>query len=133
MANSNIPADLKYTADHEWLRLSADGKTATVGITDFAQSELGELTFIEIDTVGKSLNAHDIFGTVETVKATSELFIPVAAKVLEMNPELDDSASGAALINEDPYGRGWIVRIEVLNASELGGLLDAAGYAGTIG
>jgi glycine cleavage system H protein len=122
-----IPAELKYTKDHEWIRVES-GNIAYVGITDFAQSELGELVYIEVDTVGSVINQHDIFGTVEAVKTTSDLFMPVTGKILEFNPELDDAKGGAVTINDDPYGKGWIVKIEVANPADLADLLDAAGY-----
>ncbi len=128
----NVPAELKYTTDHEWLRIEG-GNTAYVGITDFAQSELGDLVYIEVETVGQVVDAHEVFGTVEAVKTTSDLFMPVNAKVLEFNPELDDSKQGASLINSDPYGAGWIVKIEIQDPSELAGLLDADGYKAHIG
>lgn len=123
----NVPAELKYTKDHEWLRLEG-GNTAYVGITDFAQHELGELVYIEVETVGQTVGAHEVFGTVEAVKTTSDLFMPVSAKVLEFNPELDDARQGAALINSDPYGAGWIIKIEIQDPSELDGILSAAAY-----
>jgi glycine cleavage system H protein len=127
-----IPADLKYTKDHEWVRIES-GNIAYVGITDFAQGELGELVYIEVDTVGSTVNQHEIFGTVEAVKTTSDLFMPVTGKVLEFNPELDDAKGGAVIINDDPYGKGWIVKIEITNASDVASLLDAAGYKELIG
>jgi len=100
-----------------------------VGITDFAQHELGELVYIEVETVGQTVNAHAIFGTVEAVKTTSDLFMPITAKVLEFNPELEDSKGGnPALINEDPYGKGWIVKVEIANPADLDALMDAAAY-----
>jgi glycine cleavage system H protein len=128
----DFPANLKYTEDHEWLRMES-GNVAYIGITDFAQGELGELVYIEVDTVGKTVKAHEIFGTVEAVKTTSDLFMPVTGKVLEFNPELDDAKSGAALINEDPYGKGWIVKIEIANPADVDGLLDVAAYAAHTG
>jgi glycine cleavage system H protein len=124
----NFPANCKYTEDHEWVRLEG-GNVAYVGITDFAQHELGELVYIEVETVGQTVNAHAIFGTVEAVKTTSDLFMPVTAKVLEFNPELEDSKGGnPALINEDPYGKGWIVKVEIANPADLDALMDAAAY-----
>ncbi len=123
-----FPDNCKYTEDHEWVRVE-NGNVAYVGITDFAQSELGELVYIEVETVGKSVAAHAVFGTVEAVKTTSDLFMPVTGKVLEFNPGLDDSKGGnPALINEDPYGKGWIVKIELANPADLDGLMDAAAY-----
>jgi glycine cleavage system H protein len=119
-----FPANCKYTEDHEWVRIE-NGKVAYVGITDFAQSELGELVYIEVETVGESVAAHSIFGTVEAVKTTSDLYMPIAGKVLEVNPALNDNP---ALINEDPYGAGWIIKIEMDNAADFDQLLDAAAY-----
>jgi glycine cleavage system H protein len=126
------PAQLKYTKDHEWVRL--DGNFAHVGITDFAQSELGELVYIEVETVGETLEAGAIFGTVEAVKTTSDLYMPVKGKVVEFNPDLDESNGGnPALINEDAYGRGWIIKIEVSNPADVAALLDSAAYEAHIG
>jgi len=123
-----FPSNCKYTEDHEWVRVEGDN-IAYVGITDYAQSELGELVYIEVETVGKSVAAHAVFGTVEAVKTTSDLFMPLAGKVLEFNPGLDDSKGGnPALINEDPYGEGWIVKIEIANPADLDSLMDAAAY-----
>jgi glycine cleavage system H protein len=128
----SIPAQLKYTKDHEWLRIE-NGNIAYVGITDFAQGELGELVYIEVDTVGTTVNQHEIFGTVEAVKTTSDLFMPVTGKILEFNPELDDAKGGAVTINDDPYGKGWIVKVEIANVADLADLLDANGYKELIG
>lgn len=123
-----FPDNCKYTEDHEWVRVES-GNIAYVGITDFAQGELGELVYIEVETVGSTVDAHAVFGTVEAVKTTSDLFMPVAGKVLEFNEALDDSKGGnPALINEDPYGKGWIVKIEIANPADLSGLMDAATY-----
>lgn len=123
----NIPEDLKYTREHEWVRV--DGNTATIGITDFAQGELGDLVYVEVDTLEDDLEQHDVFGTVEAVKTTSELFMPVAGKVVAFNPEIDeDEGDNPAVINEDPYGEGWIIRIELSDASELDGLLSPEEY-----
>jgi len=124
----NFPDNCKYTEDHEWVRVES-GNIAYVGITDFAQSELGELVYIEVETVGQTVNAHDVFGTVEAVKTTSDLFMPVKGKVLEFNAKLDDSRGGnPGLINEDPYGDGWIIKIEMANPADFNGLMDAAAY-----
>jgi len=124
----NIPANCKYTDDHEWIRVE-NGNVAYVGITEFAQGELGELVYIEVETVGKTVPAHEVFGTVEAVKTTSDLFMPVTAKVLEFNPALDDAKGGnPALINEDAYGKGWIVKVEIANPADLNSLMDAAAY-----
>lgn len=123
-----FPSNCKYTEDHEWVRVES-GNIAYVGITDYAQSELGELVYIEVETVGKSVAAHAVFGTVEAVKTTSDLFMPIAGKVLEFNSGLDDSKGGnPALINEDPYGEGWIVKIEIANPADLNSLMDSAAY-----
>lgn len=126
-----FPANCKYTADHEWVRLES-GNVAYVGITDFAQSELGELVYIEVETVGETVEAHAIFGTVEAVKTTSDLFMPITSKVLEFNAKVSDSGD-PGLVNEDPYGEGWIVKIEVQNPADLDALLDAEAYGKLVG
>ncbi|MEM1219731.1 MAG: glycine cleavage system protein GcvH [Bacteroidota bacterium] len=129
----SIPAGLKYTTDHEWIRLEADGKTAVVGITDYAQGELGDIVYVEVDTVGEDLDTNDVFGTIEAVKTTSDLFIPVAGKVIEFNNQLDDSDGDQPdLVNSDPYGEGWIIKMEIANPEELNKLLDADGYEAAI-
>ena len=121
------PADLKYTEDHEWLR--AEGNTAYVGITDYAQSELDELVYIEVDTVGENLEQGAVFGTVEAVKTTSDLFMPVSGKILEFNPKLDENeGDDPTLVNQDPYGEGWIVKIELSHPEELEALMDSGAY-----
>lgn len=123
----NIPENLKYTKDHEWVSVSGD--IAIVGITDFAQGELGELVYIEVETVGETLSKEDVFGTVEAVKTTAELYMPVSGEILEFNPELDESeGDNPGLINEDPYGQGWLVKVKIADASELDDLMDAAEY-----
>ena len=123
----NIPTNLKYTKEHEWLRL--DGDKAYVGITDFAQSELGEIVYVEVDTLGDSISKDEIFGTVEAVKTTSDLFMPVSGTVLEFNPALDESeGDDPSLINSDPYGKGWIVKIQVDNIKDIEDLLDTKAY-----
>ena len=123
----NIPSELKYTKEHEWIRMDDD--VAVVGITDFAQGELGELVYVEVDSVGESLDKDDVFGTVEAVKTTSELFMPISGEVLEFNPELnEDESDNPGAINEDPYGQGWIVKIKPSNPQELEDLLDADAY-----
>lgn len=128
----NVPSDLKYTKDHEWIRVS--GNTAYVGITDFAQGELGELVYIEVDTVGDALESGAVFGTVEAVKTTAELYLPVSGTILEFNPELDESeGDNPGVINEDPYGKGWIIKMEISNPGELKDLMDAEAYAALIG
>lgn len=123
-----LPDNLRYTKEHEWILLHDDG-TATIGITDFAQSELGELVYVEIDTVGEEINKDEVFGTVEAVKTTSDLFMPVTAKVLEFNPELnEDEGDNPGIINEDPYGAGWIVKIQLSNPEEINELLTSEAY-----
>ena len=125
---SNIPAGLKYSKEHEWTRLEGDN-VVYVGITDFAQGELGELVYVEVETVGETLAKDDVFGTVEAVKTTSDLFMPVSGKILEFNPKLDESEGDEpTLINSDPYGDGWIVKIELTDPSELEALLDESAY-----
>jgi glycine cleavage system H protein len=122
----NIPEGLKYTKDHEWVKI--DGKTALVGITDFAQSELGDIVYIDINTVGQEVGAHEIFGTVEAVKTVSDLYMPLAGKVLEINPLLDSSPEK---VNEDPYGEGWMIKAEVNGSAD--SLLSADQYRELIG
>ena len=122
----NIPESLKYTKDHEWIKL--DGKTAVVGITDFAQSELGDIVYLDINTVGEEIKEHNVFGTVEAVKTVSDLFMPVAGKVLEVNPLLE---SNPEKVNADPYGDGWLIKIELSGPAN--GLLSAAEYKELIG
>lgn len=124
----NIPANLKYTKDHEWVKI--DGNTATIGITDFAQSELGDIVYVDINTVGQEVNQHDVFGTVEAVKTVSDLYMPVSGKVVEFNSALDGSPEK---VNADPYGEGWMVKVEVKNAGEVDGLLTADQYKELIG
>jgi glycine cleavage system H protein len=127
-----FPANLKYTEDHEWLRVE-EGNVAYVGITDFAQSELDELVYIEVDTVGETLEKGEVLGTVEAVKTTSELFMPVSGKILEFNSQLDESkGDDPTLVNRDPYGEGWIVKIELTNPAELDALMDAEAYKATV-
>jgi glycine cleavage system H protein len=128
----NIPESLKYTKEHEWIRV--EGDVAVVGITDFAQGELGELVYVEVETVGQTVAKDEIFGTVEAVKTTSDLFMPVSGEILEFNGQLDESdGDNPGLINEDPYGAGWIVKVKVTNPDELADLLDAAAYAALVG
>jgi len=123
----SLPKDLKYTREHEWIRV--DGNTATVGITDFAQSELGDLVYVEVDTLEDELDQNDVFGTVEAVKTTSELYMPISGKVIAFNPELDeDEGDNPAIINEDPYEQGWIIKIEISDDSELEELLSVEDY-----
>ena len=119
---------MKYTKEHEWIRVEG-GNTAYIGITDFAQGELGEIVYVEVDTEGEELEKDDVFGTIEAVKTTSDLFMPVSGKVLEVNPALkEDGGDDPTLVNSDPYGEGWLVRIEMTHPEELGGLMDAAAY-----
>lgn len=128
----NIPDNLKYTKEHEWILV--EGDVAVVGITDFAQGELGELVYVEVDTVGQTISKDEIFGTVEAVKTTSDLFMPVSGEILEFNPQLDESdGDNPGLINEDPYGQGWIVKVKLSNPEELADLLDAEAYAALVG
>jgi len=124
----NVPTNLKYTKDHEWALVK--GNEATVGITDFAQHELGDIVFIEIETVGEELGHGEVFGTVEAVKTVSDLFMPVSGTVKEKNEELD---SAAELVNSDPYGQGWMIRVELSDPAELDELLDAEAYKKLIG
>ena len=124
----NFPAHLKYTKDHEWLHL--EGNVATVGITDFAQSELGDIVYIDVPSLNQSLKKEEVFGTVEAVKTVSDLFIPVSGKVTEVNSQLNDKPE---LVNKDPYGEGWMVKILVDNPAEVNDLLDAAAYKQLIG
>ena len=122
----SIPEGLKYTKDHEWVKM--EGKTAIIGITDFAQGELGDIVYVDISSVGQEIEEHAIFGTVEAVKTVSDLFMPVAGKVLEVNPILDGSPEK---VNEDPYGDGWMIKVEVKGSGD--GLLTAAQYKELIG
>ena len=124
----NIPSELKYTKEHEWVRL--EGDVAVIGITDFAQGELGDIVFVEVETVDESLRADEVFGTIEAVKTVSDLFMPVAGEVNEFNPAVDDDP---ALVNSDPYGEGWLIKVKVDDASSLDGLMDAEGYKAHIG
>ena len=124
----NIPSELKYTKEHEWVRL--EGDVAVIGITDFAQGELGDIVFVEVETVDESLGADEVFGTIEAVKTVSDLFMPVAGEVTEFNEAVDDDP---ALVNSDPYGEGWLIKVKVDDASSLEGLMDAEGYKAHIG
>ena len=119
----NFPTDVKYTKDHEWIRV--DGDVAYVGITDYAQSELGEIVYVDITTEGETVGKEEVFGTIEAVKTVSDLFMPVSGEVLEVNPELEDAPQ---LVNEDAYGKGWIIKISVSDPAELDDLLDAVAY-----
>ncbi|HVV56592.1 MAG TPA: glycine cleavage system protein GcvH [Mucilaginibacter sp.] len=124
----NFPAELKYTKDHEWVR--AEGSEAYVGITEFAQRELGDIVYIDITSLGKEVSKEEVFGTVEAVKTVSDLFMPVTGTVTEVNPELDRQPE---LVNTDPYGKGWMVKITLKDASEVDGLLSAEAYQQLIG
>lgn len=124
----NFPADLKYTSDHEWIRV--EGDTAVVGITDFAQGELGDIVFIEIETVGETMDQHEVFGSVEAVKTVSDLFMPVSGEILEFNEALE---SDPEKVNADPYGEGWMIRVRLTNPSELDSLMDAEAYKAEVG
>jgi glycine cleavage system H protein len=119
----NIPKELRYTKDHEWVRL--EGDVAVIGITDYAQGELGDIVFVEIETEGDELDADEVFGTVEAVKTVSDLFMPIKGEVIEVNEALEDNP---ALVNEDPYGEGWMIKVKVDNADDYQSLLDDAGY-----
>ncbi len=123
----NFPEELKYTKEHEWIRI--EDNIAYVGITDFAQSELGELVYVEVESVGETLSIEEVFGTVEAVKTTSDLFMPVSGKVLEFNSELDENeGDNPTIINSDPYGAGWIVKIELTDLGELDQLMSVEAY-----
>ena len=124
----NTQSELKYTKDHEWVKV--EGNTATIGITDFAQSELGDIVFVEIETEGEDLDAGEIFGTIEAVKTVSDLFMPFAAKVIEFNTELE---SNPEMVNEDPYGKGWMVKVEFEGDFDDSELMDAAAYKELVG
>ena len=123
----NIPADLKYTKDHEWVRI--EGEEATIGITDFAQRELGDIVFVEVDTKGERLDVEDIFGTVEAVKTVSDLFMPFTAEITSFNSELDDCPE---LVNSDPYGAGWMIRVKIVELADVDCLLSSEEYANLI-
>jgi len=123
----NFPDDLRYTKDHEWVRL--EGDTATIGITDHAQHELGDIVFVDINTVGDTLAQHEVFGTVEAVKTVSDLFMPVSGEVLEVNTGID---ADPAIVNRDPYGVGWMVKVRMTDTSEFAGLLSAKDYSALI-
>ena len=119
----NVPGELKYTKDHEWIRI--EGDLAYAGITDFAQGELGDIVFVEIETVGETLAREDVFGTIEAVKTVSDLFMPLSGQLLEVNPLLGESPD---VVNKDPYGKGWMVKIKIADPSEAGDLLSAEQY-----
>jgi glycine cleavage system H protein len=119
----NVPADLLYTKDHEWLRI--EGEFGFIGITDFAQGELGDIVFLEIETLGETLKQEEVFGTIEAVKTVSDLFMPVGGEVVEVNPALGDSPD---VVNKDPYGKGWLIKIKISDPAETGKLLSAGKY-----
>ena len=124
----NIPDNLKYTKEHEWVRL--EGDVAVVGITDFAQGELGDIVFVEVETLDETLDADEVFGTVEAVKTVSDLFLPVAGEIVEFNEAVEDDP---ALVNNDPYGEGWLIKVKVSNPADVDGLLDGEAYKAVIG
>jgi glycine cleavage system H protein len=124
----NFPPQLKYTKDHEWILV--EGNTATVGITDFAQGELGDIVYVEVDAIGKALEAGTVFGTVEAVKTVSDLLLPVKGTITELNPKLETAPE---LVNQDPYGEGWMIKMTVTNPSETDQLMDAAAYKQLVG
>jgi glycine cleavage system H protein len=119
----NIPKDIKYTKDHEWIKI--DGDTAIVGVSDYAQQELGDIVFVEVETEGESLDKEEVFGTIEAVKTVADLFMPVSGEIVEFNSKLEDNPES---INKDPYGEGWIIKIKISDDSELSELLDAEAY-----
>ncbi|MRJ10257.1 glycine cleavage system protein GcvH [Ornithobacterium rhinotracheale] len=118
----NVPSELKYSKDHEWVKI--EGDVATIGITDYAQSELGDIVFVDVDSEGDELSAGDVFGSIEAVKTVSDLFMPIAGEVIELNEALDDEPE---LVNQDPYGKGWIIKVKVTDA-DTSELLDAEAY-----
>mgnify|MGYP001306605477 CR=1 FL=1 len=124
----NIPANLKYTKDHEWIKI--DGDTATVGITDFAQRELGDIVYVEVDTVGETMQIEEVFGTVEAVKTVSDLFIPLSGEIIEFNEQLE---SEPEKVNADPYNAGWMIKIKISDSSEIDQLLDHEAYKELVG
>jgi len=124
----NFPENLHYTKDHEWVKV--DGDTATIGITDFAQSELGDIVYVDIETIGQNLAAESVFGTVEAVKTVSDLFLPLSGTILEKNSKLD---SQPELVNQDPYGEGWMVKMKIEDLSDIARLLDHAAYQNLVG
>lgn len=123
----NVPSNLKYTKDHEWIKV--DGDVATVGVTDFAQSQLGDIVFIEIETVGETLAKEEVFGTIEAVKTVSDMFMPVGGEVLEVNPKISEQPD---VVNKDPYGDGWMIKVKLSNPAEVNELLSPDQYKATI-
>ena len=124
----NFPNDLKYTKDHEWVKI--EGDIATIGITEFAQGELGDIVFVEIETVGETMAMHDVFGTVEAVKTVSDLFLPVSGEIIEKNEVLDDNPQS---VNEDPYGAGWMIKVKMSNPADADALMSAEDYSAIAG
>ena len=124
----NIPSELKYTKDHEWVKL--EGDIATIGITDFAQGELGDIVYVEVETIGETLEAEEIFGTVEAVKTVSDLFLPIAGEILELNELIEEAPE---TVNEDPYGEGWMIKLKVSNTSQFDDLLSSEEYQKLVG
>ena len=128
ISNMNIPSELKYTKDHEWVRI--EGDVATVGITDFAQGELGDIVYVEVETLDETLNQEEVFGTVEAVKTVSDLFLPLSGEIIEFNNALEDEPEK---VNSDPYGEGWMIKIKISDASQIAALLSDADYKALIG
>ncbi len=124
----NIPANLKYTKDHEWVKI--EGDIVTVGVTDFAQSELGDIVFVEVETEGETLDQEEVFGTIEAVKTVSDLFMPLSGEIIEFNTEIE---ANPELVNTDPYGAGWMVKVKISDASQVEELLDAEAYTALLG
>lgn len=124
----NIPSDLKYTKDHEWIKI--DGDTATVGITDFAQSELGDIVYVDVDSLDDTVDKDEVFGSIEAVKTVSDLFMPLTGEVIEFNEDLEDSPEN---VNKDPYGDGWIIKVTISDAGQIDSLLDAEAYKELVG
>ena len=124
----NTPSELKYTKDHEWIKV--EGDTATIGLTDYAQGELGDIVFVDVDTVDEDLNEGDVFGSVEAVKTVSDLYLPVAGTVIEVNADLEDQPE---LLNTDPYGKGWIIKLKIADSADLSTLLSAEEYQEVVG
>ena len=124
----NVPKDLKYTKDHEWIKI--DGEIATIGITDFAQGELGDIVYVEVDTIDETLEKEEVFGTVEAVKTVSDLFMPISGKIIEFNESLE---SNPEKVNEDPYGEGWMIKVKIADSSAVASLLEAGQYEELIG
>lgn len=119
----NIPSELKYTKDHEWIKI--DGDTATIGITDFAQGELGDIVYVEVETIGETLDKDEVFGTVEAVKTVSDLYLPLTGEILEFNEDLEDEPE---MVNEEPYDKGWMIKMKIANQDEVKELMDAETY-----